>query len=243
MLAGFGEPVQRSFWMVTLYLLARSLFRERNSLNAIGFAAVCLLALDPRSLWGASFQMTLLSVLIVAGVAVPVAEHTFGPYLHAAHNLGLIAIDPALPPRVAQFRVTLRLIAGHLEPFLGRRVARFLPAAFVRLTLRSFELLLVSALIELAMSLPMAIYFHRVTALGLPVNLLVVPLIGLALPSALITFTALLVWPSVTIMPAAITAALLHAISGIVQLFSGMGAGDIRISSPGVLGQWLPAFY
>ena len=57
--------------MVTLYLLARLIFRERNSLNAIGFAALCLLALDPRSLWGASFQMTLLSVLIVAGVASP----------------------------------------------------------------------------------------------------------------------------------------------------------------------------
>src|ERR1700721_878730 len=96
-------------------------------------------------------------------------------------------------------------------------------------------LLLVSALVELAMSLPMAIYFHRVTALGLPVNLLVVPLIGLALPSALITFSTLLLWPSLAIAPAAVTAALLHAINGIVQLFSTMGAGDIRLSSPGSL--------
>src|ERR1700722_13358156 len=193
MLAGFGEPVQRSFWMVTLYLIARLLFRQRNSLNAIGFAAICLLALDPRSLAGAIFQMTLLSVLIVAGVAVPVAEHTFGPYLQATRNVGLVVIDPDLPPRLAQFRVTLRLVAFHLQPFLGRWLARTLPPALVRVTLRSFELLLVSALIELAMSLPMGIYFHRVTALGLPVNLLVVPLIGLALPSALITFACLLV--------------------------------------------------
>jgi competence protein ComEC len=235
LLAGFGEPVQRSFWMVTLYLLARLLFRKRNSLNAIGFAALCLLALDPRSLAGASFQMTLLSVLIVAGVAVPVAEHTFGPYLHAAQNLGLIVIDPDLPPPLAQFRVTLRLIASHLQPFLGRRLALALPPALVRLTLRICELLLVSGLIELAMSLPMAIYFHRVTALGLPVNLLVVPLIGLALPSALITFATLLVVPSLAIAPAAVTAALLHAISGIVRLFSSMGAGDIRISTPGTI--------
>ena len=221
--------------MVTLYLLARLLFRKRNSLNAIGFAALCLLALDPRSLAGASFQMTLLSVLIVAGVAVPVAEHTFGPYLHAARNLGLVVIDPDLPPPLAQFRVTLRLIASHLQPFLGRRLARALPPALVRLTLRIFELLLVSGLIELAMSLPMAIYFHRITALGLPVNLLVVPLIGLALPSALITFATLLLVPSLAIVPAAVTAALLHAISGIVRLFSAMGAGDIRISSPGTV--------
>ena len=41
---GFGQPVQRSFWMVTLYLLARLLWRERSALNAIGFAALCLLA-------------------------------------------------------------------------------------------------------------------------------------------------------------------------------------------------------
>ena len=168
--------------MVTLYLLARLLFRERNSLNAIGFAALCLLALDPRSLSGASFQMTLLSVLIVAGVAVPVAEHTFGPYLQAARNLGLVVIDPDLPPPLAQFRVTLRLIAGHLQPFIGDRFARILVPALVRLVLRAFELLLVSGLIELAMSLPMAIYFHRITALGLPVNLLVVPLIGWRCP-------------------------------------------------------------
>jgi competence protein ComEC len=234
LLVGFGEPVQRSFWMVTLYLLARLLFRERNSLNAIGFAAVSLLALDPRALLGASFQMTLLSVLMVAGVAVPIAEHTFGPYLQAARNLGLLALDPALPPKLAQFRVTLRLIASHLELFIGRRLARFLPPAFVRLSLRTCELLLVSALIELAMSLPMAIYFHRVTVLGLPVNLLVVPLIGLALPSALITFAILVLRPSLAVAPSAITAALLHAINGIVKLFSGMGAGDIRISSPGV---------
>ncbi len=234
-LAGFGEPVQRSFWMVTLYLLARLLFRERNSLNAIGFAALCLLALDPRALLGASFQMTLLSVLIVAGVVIPIVEHSFGPYLQAARNVGLIALDPALPPKLAQFRVTLRLIAGHLEFIFGRRLSRWLPAAFVRLTLRTFELLLVSALIELAMSLPMSIYFHRVTVLGLPVNLLVVPLIALALPSALITFATLLLRPALAVAPAAVTAALLHGINGIVRSFSGMAAGDIRIAGPGVL--------
>ncbi len=60
-----------------------------------------------------------------------------------------------------------------------------------------------------------------------------VPLIGLALPSALITFATLLLVPSLAIVPAAVTAALLHAISGIVRLFSAMGAGDIRIPTPG----------
>ncbi|MDT7815280.1 MAG: competence protein ComEC, partial [Acidobacteriaceae bacterium] len=42
-------------------------------------------------------------------------------------------------------------------------------------------------------------------------------------------------WPSLAIVPGTVTAALLHAINGIVHLFSGMAAGDIRISNPGAL--------
>ncbi len=68
---GFATPVQRSLWMVTLYLLGRLLYRERSPLNTIGFAALCLLAVSPRSLFDASLQMTLLAVIAIAGVAAP----------------------------------------------------------------------------------------------------------------------------------------------------------------------------
>jgi competence protein ComEC len=233
LLTGFGDPVRRSFWMVTLFLLARVLFRERNSLNAIGFAALCMLAWDPRAILDASFQMTLLSVVVIAGVVVPVAEHTFSPYLRATRNLELVMLDGTLRPQIAQFRVSLRLIAVHLQPFLGRG-ARLLPLA-VRLTLEVLELMLASCAIELAMSLPMAAYFHRVTALGLPVNVLVVPLIGVALPAALITFGCILISPTLAMAPATVTAGLLHIINGIVQRAGNMRAGDLRIPAPGTL--------
>ena len=235
LLTGFGAPVQRSFWMVTLFLIARLLFRERNSLNAVGFAALCLLAKDPRSILDASFQMTLLSVLVIAGIVMPLAEHSFAPYLRALRNLGQIVLDPTFSPRLAQFRVTLRLIADHLEPFVGRRPAHSWFPASLRLALRLCELLLISASIELAMSLPMAVYFHRVTLLALPVNVLVVPLIALALPAALIAFAAILIWPAAAIILASIAAALLHAITAIVRLFGSIPAGDMRIPSPGTL--------
>ncbi|HEV2272757.1 MAG TPA: ComEC/Rec2 family competence protein, partial [Acidobacteriaceae bacterium] len=184
LLTGFGAPVQRSFWMVALFLVARLLFRERNSLNAVGFAALCLLAWNPRSLLEASFQMTLLAVLVIAGIVVPIAEHTFAPYLRATRNLSRLAADPAFPPRIAQFRVTLRLISGSLQPLTGRLAAHFWFPAAIRFLLRAGELLLVSACIELAMSLPMAVYFHRITLLALPVNIFIVPLIAVALPAA-----------------------------------------------------------
>ena len=84
---GFGQPVQRAFWMVTLYLCGRMLWRERHRLNAIGFAALVMLAVNPAAILDAGFQMTLLSVLAVAGIAIPVAEKTFGPYLRATQRL------------------------------------------------------------------------------------------------------------------------------------------------------------
>jgi competence protein ComEC len=229
---GFGQPVQRSFWMVTLYLVARLLWRDRAPLNAIGFAALCLLAANPLSLFDAGFQMSLLSVIAIAGMAAPLAEGTFAPYLRATRNLSLIAIDSALPPRVAQFRVSLRLLGSHLSPLCGRRFAFSAPAHTIRLALQLAELLLVSIVVEVVMSLPMALYFHRVTVLALPVNFLIVPFLGLLLPSALLTFAVLMISARLAVLPAAATAALLHSVTALIHLFAGMRAGDFRIPGP-----------
>jgi competence protein ComEC len=221
--------------MVTLYLLARLLWRERSALNAIGFAALCLLAANPAGLFDAGFQMTLLSVIAIAGIAMPLAEGTFAPYLRAARNLMLLAIDPALPPRVAQFRVSLRLLGTHLQPLLGRKLAFAGPAAICRFGLRVVELLLVSVTVEIVMSLPMALYFHRITVLALPVNFLIVPFLGLLLPSALLTFGVLLVSVRLAVIPAALTAALLHSVTALIHAFAGMRAADLRIPGPSSL--------
>jgi competence protein ComEC len=229
---GFGQPVQRSFWMVALYLVARLLWREKNALNAIGFAGLCLLVFDPNALFEAGFQMTLLSVIAIGGIAAPIMERSFAPYLRATRTLSLVALDPSLPPPVAQFRVSLRLIAEHLGPLLGRRFASKVIPASIRLLLRAAELLLISVTIELVMSLPMAIYFHRITVLALPVNVLIVPFLGVLLPSALLTFVVLLLLPSLAVFPAAVTAGLLHVVVGTIQTFANLRSGDFRIPGP-----------
>src|SRR5579863_6457733 len=84
---GFATPVQRSLWMVTLYLAGRLLYRERSPLNTIGFAALCLLVASPRSLFDSSLQMTLLAVVAVAGVAAPLLQGTVQPYAKATRDL------------------------------------------------------------------------------------------------------------------------------------------------------------
>jgi competence protein ComEC len=239
---GYGQPVQRSFWMITLFLLGRLSWRERSALNAIGFAALGLLAVHPQALFEAGFQMTLLSVLAIAGIAAPIAEKTFAPYLAALRNLHLLSIDPALPPRVTQFRVSLRLTVEHAHLLVGRRLSSCIPF-LVRVSMRAIELLLISVIVELVMSLPMALYFHRITAVALPVNLLVVPLIGVLLPSAILTLLTILIAPAVALVPAAITATVLHAVLWAVHLFADSMTGDLRIPTPpaAAIGLWIAA--
>ena len=114
-------PVQRSLWMVTLYLLGRLVYRERSPLNTIGFASLCLLAASPRSLFESSLQMTLLAVVAIAGVAAPLLLNTVHPFLTATRDLRLVAIDAKLVPPLAQFRVALRMVAVALQAALAGR--------------------------------------------------------------------------------------------------------------------------
>jgi competence protein ComEC len=274
---GFATPVQRSLWMVTLYMLGRLLYRDRSVLNTIGFASLCLLAFSPRSLLDSSFQMTLLAVVSIGGVAAPLLESTTHPYLTALRNLRQVALDSKLPPHLAQFRLTLRIFATELQAAIqpwrtalrGRHktasdevphaqltlfhettreiVATFLATVHgrlaasiawrifpwtVRFLLRCVELLVVSCVVELAMTLPMALYFHRITLLALPVNIFILPLLAVLMPAALVTLLALLVWPHAAIFPAMVVVVFLHFGTGLVHLFGSMAWGDFRIPAP-----------
>jgi competence protein ComEC len=194
---GFATPVQRSLWMVTLYMLGRLLYRERNPLNTIGFASLCLLALSPRSLFDSSLQMTLLAVVAIAGVSTPLLLGTVHPFLTAMRDLRLTAIDAKLAPKLAQFRVTMRMVASALQKAGNGLLAwRVFPFA-VRFLIRSFELVVVSCVVELAMALPMAVYFHRITVFALPVNVFILPLLVVLMPAALTTLLLALISPVV----------------------------------------------
>ncbi len=233
---GFGTPVQRSFWMVTLYLLGRLLYRDRSPLNTIGFAALCLLAVSPRSLFDSSFQMTLLAVISIAGIAAPLLQGSIHPYITAMRDLRLVAIDAKLPPRLAQFRVMLRMFAASLQAaahgsFEGRIAWQIFPSA-VRFLLRASELIVVSCIVELAMALPMAVYFHRITLFALPVNLFILPLLVVLMPAALITLLVAFIGPAYAVVPAMLVALPLHFGAALVRFFGSLTLADVRIPAP-----------
>jgi competence protein ComEC len=229
---GFATPVQRSLWMITLYLLGRLVYRERSPMNTLGFAALCLLAASPRSLFDSSFQMTLLAVIAIAGVAGPLLQATIHPYLTAARDLRLIAVDAKLAPLLAQFRVMMRMVAQHLQGAGNSLIAWRIFPWTVRFLLRLGELLIVSLVVELAMTLPMALYFHRITIFALPVNLFILPLLAVLMPAALLTLLALVAWPAAAVFPAMIAALVLHFGVGLVHLFGSLTFGDFRIPTP-----------
>jgi len=229
---GFATPVQRSLWMVTIYMIGRLLYRERNTMNTIGFASLCLLVVSPRSLFDSSLQMTLLAVVALAGVAAPLLQGTIHPYISAIQNLRLTAIDIKLEPRLAQVRVLMRMIAAKMERAFNGYVAwKVFPWA-VRFGIRIVELLVVAFVVELSMTLPMAIYFHRITVFALPVNLFILPLLIVLIPAALATLLALVTWPAAAVVPAMAAALPLHFGVGLVRHFGSLAYGDFRVPMP-----------
>jgi competence protein ComEC len=181
---GVGPPVWRAGFMLATYLGARLLYRERNMMNAIGAAALGVLIVDPRALFGASFQLTFLAVFIIASIGSPILERTTLPYSRGLRLLRAASYDLHVSPAVAQFRIDLRMIAGRLRRFVGDRIGFGLPVILLRVAIRAGELIFISALMQAGLALLMAYHFHRATTMGMPANLAVIPLTQVLMPFA-----------------------------------------------------------
>ncbi|MGH9648730.1 MAG: ComEC/Rec2 family competence protein, partial [Bryobacteraceae bacterium] len=184
LVSGFSAPVVRAAGGFTLYTLARACFRRARVMNLLAAVALAYLAWDPAQIFEASFQLSFLSVAAIGALAAPLLESTTTPY---AKGLGGIAnpdLDAHLTPRVAQFRVEVRLAAETL--WLWSRFPLRWAQEFLSLSLRSllfaFEMAVISATIQIGLALPMAEYFHRVSFTGLSANLLIVPAMNAVVP-------------------------------------------------------------
>jgi competence protein ComEC len=230
-----GAPVWRATLMCAIYLGTRLLYRDRAMVNALGAAALGLLAFDPRQLFTASFQMTFVCVLIVAAIGLPLVERTSQLYRQALAHWESDDFGPSLAPRIAQFRVDLRLIAARLARFVGMPWSLRLVRGLAIVCLHTFELLLVSAVMQMGLALPMTYYFHRATTIGLPANVAVVPLTQLLMPAAILTIALGYVSPALAKIPALLTTAALQAITGTVHGLGGLRLADLRVATPSVV--------
>ena len=227
-----GPPVWRAVLMLTLYLGMRLLYRDRSMLSAVGGAALGLLLFDPRALFGASFQLTFLSVLIIGAIGVPLLERTLQPLHHGLRYLDSTTYDVSLEPKVAQLRLDLRMVAGGLERFFGKRAPLLTLGKATRTLIAACEILAISALMQVGLALPMAYYFHRVTVVGLPANAAVVPLTGVLMPSAALAVALGYISPVLAKLPALIAGAALDAIAGTVHGLGVLRIADARVPTP-----------
>ena len=229
---GFGQPAQRSLGMTSVFLLARLLSREhdRMPLNALGAAALAMLVWSPGSLFEASFQMTVLAIVAIAGIAVPLGKRTVLRYAPATKEV-FQRRSSSLKPRAAQLRMMLELWGEAVSGLVGGW-SRKTPAAVMRLVLWGFELALVACVAEMVMVLPMALYFHRAAVFALPANMVVIPVIALLAPLGVATFCCALLSPWLAVVPGGVTALLLHFLRLAIGHASRVAAADVRVPGP-----------
>lgn len=227
-----GAPVWRATLMLILYLATRLLYRERTMLNTIGAAALALLLIDSQQLLGASFQLSFLCVLIIGGIAGPMLERSTKQVSRALRNVDSIGYDRALSPRLVQFRLDLRMIADRLRPFLGPRLPLVILASVGRVAILACDFALLSLLLQAGFVLPMAYYFHRLTLVSLPANIVIVPLTEIIMISSGLAVAAGYVSASLARVPAAAAGIAMKAASSTVHWMGTMRIADARVPTP-----------
>src|SRR6185437_14147271 len=115
---------------------------ERDVLNAIGFAALAGLAIDPSSLFDAGFQMTFLAVIAIAGIAVPILERTTAVYRQALYQPDSTSYDLHLLPSQAQFCLNLRMLMVRIERLVPKWIAGITLFGGMRVLFRVAEIFL-----------------------------------------------------------------------------------------------------
>ncbi|HEY1732128.1 MAG TPA: ComEC/Rec2 family competence protein, partial [Terriglobales bacterium] len=231
-IADLGSPIVRATITLNIYLLTRLLFRARAGLNALGIAALGILLVNPRTLFEASFQLTFLAVIAVAGIAAPILRRTIYPLQAGLRNLDSPEWDYSQPSRAVEFRVEMRLLRRALERVSGVWLANAVVIGLTRFLLGAAELLFVSIVINLALALPMAWYFHRATTMSLPANALVIPIASVLLPSAVLAVALSYASHWLAFVPAKIAGYALGLMTGTIRLIGHYRISDLRVPTP-----------
>ena len=182
-LAGWQAPVIRSAGGFTLFVIAGLVFRKARILNVLSAVALVFLLFDPEQLFEGSFQLSFLAVAAIGALAAPWLERWAQPASEGLRGLNSTRRDPRLVPWVAQMRVELRLLAEtlHFWTPLSTQLWTASLSLAGRFLLWVYEGFVISLCVGVAMAVPMAVYFHRLSLTGISANLVVVPSLNVAI--------------------------------------------------------------
>ncbi|HZL57661.1 MAG TPA: ComEC/Rec2 family competence protein, partial [Bryobacteraceae bacterium] len=183
-ITGWQAPVLRSAAGMTLFGIGRCFYREGRLLNILAAVALIFIAVDPEQLFDASFQLSFLAVALIGAFVVPALDRTSAPLARGLMGLAETRRDIRMDPKSAQFRIELRLLSAtlHLVLRIPERIAASVIVTCARLGLYLWEIFVTSFFIQVGLSLPMIIYFHRGSISGLSANAIVVPILSAVVP-------------------------------------------------------------
>lgn len=177
---GADVPVVRAAIMFTILLFSYAINRQGSMLNSLGICTLVLLVTRPSDLFNSSFQLTLVSVGALVGAALPLVEmlRRIGSWMPTAPA----PFPPDVPAWLRRLCETLYWNADAWRIEANRQIwkanlfkAPYFPThvvGVVRTLLHYvFEGLLVSLVVSLWMLPLTVVYFHRVSAASVLLNL------------------------------------------------------------------------
>jgi competence protein ComEC len=136
---------------------------------------------------------------------------------------------------VAQFRLDLRLVLDRVHVMLPGKAPAMVLVAGLKVLFGFIELVVMSAVLQIGLALPMAYYFHRATSVAMPANVLVIPFLQLLMPAAVLAIAVSYVSMLLAKIPASIAGVALQGIAGTVQWLGGLRLADIRVATPNLV--------
>ncbi len=163
-ITGLEIPVLRSYIMVLVLLLAITLRKTRDLLNALGLAGMVIMLIQPGAIFDPSFQLSFIAVAVLIRYFPPLWQIAGGKWF--AEEAGLLKLETHF------FRAYLKLIPLRLLEYI-------------------YGLFLGTTLIQIFVAPISAYYFSRLSLVGPIANIPIVPLCGFwVLPIALVGLCA-----------------------------------------------------
>ncbi len=228
-------PIVRAVLMAAVFLSAKLLYRRMDLLNVAAISALVILAARPSEITDASFLLSFAAVATIGAIAVPCIARSSEPYRLALDHLSDVTRDVSHSPRVIQFRMEMRAVAAWISARLPRFAAPIGSSLLVRpfrAALYFWEIIFISAILQLGMLPPLAYYFHRVTLAGPFANVPALLLTGLAVPIGFLTLAASLVSHALAGWFAKLLGLILAMLDAAVRWFAGWHGASYRVPEP-----------
>jgi competence protein ComEC len=228
-------PIVRAALMATIYLLGRMLYRRIALLNAVSLAAVAILLFQPSELAQASFQLSFLAAVIIAGIAEPLLQGTTEPYHRALEHLGDVTRDRSDPPKAAELRLDLRAVSAWLRSRLPARVGTYCDQIVIlpcRIGLRLWELAVLSTALQIGMLPLMARDFNRVSFIAPVANIPAVLLTGVIVPLGFAALGVSAVWKGFGLLLGRALGFLIGVLAASIRWFAQLPSSSLRVPSP-----------